>query len=129
MKNTTAKKFKYGSLSVVITVVFIALIIGVNLIVSSLDASFNLRVDLTETELYSISPETDVALRAGLGDNYETFKVTIKFLDERDVIESKSDGALCPAACGGIRAPVSEQHQRRVYRYHQKSQRGREISQ
>ena len=70
MKNTTAKKFKYGSLSVVITVVFIALIIGVNLIVSSLDASFNLRVDLTETELYSISPETDVALRAGLGDNY-----------------------------------------------------------
>ena len=43
MKNTTAKKFKYGSLSVVITVVFIALIIGVNLIVSSLDASFNLR--------------------------------------------------------------------------------------
>ena len=88
MKNTTAKKFKYGSLSVVITVVFIALIIGVNLIVSSLDASFNLRVDLTETELYSISPETDVALRAGLGDNYETFKVTIKFLDERDVIES-----------------------------------------
>lgn len=56
MKNTTAKKFKYGSLSVVITVVFIALIIGVNLIVSSLDASFNLRVDLTETELYSISP-------------------------------------------------------------------------
>ena len=61
MKNTTAKKFKYGSLSVVFTVVFIALVIGVNLIVSALDTSFNLRVDLTETELYSISPETDVA--------------------------------------------------------------------
>ena len=86
MKNTTAKKFKYGSLSVVFTVVFIALVIGVNLIVSALDTSFNLRVDLTETELYSISPETDVALRAGLGDHYESFKVTIKFLDERDVI-------------------------------------------
>ena len=93
MKNTTAKKFKYGSLSVVFTVVFIALVIGVNLIVSALDTSFNLRVDLTETELYSISPETDVALRAGLGDNYESFKVTIKFLDERDVIES-SETAL-----------------------------------
>ena len=50
MKNTTAKKFKYGSLSVVFTVVFIALVIGVNLIVSALDTSFNLRVDLTETE-------------------------------------------------------------------------------
>lgn len=75
------------------TVVFIALVIGVNLIVSALDTSFNLRVDLTETELYSISPETDVALRAGLGDNYESFKVTIKFLDERDVIES-SETAL-----------------------------------
>ena len=47
MKNTTAKKFKYGSLSVVFTVVFIALVIGVNLIVSALDTSFNLRVDLT----------------------------------------------------------------------------------
>lgn len=93
MKNTTAKKFKYGSLSVVFTVVFIALVIGVNLIVSALDTSFNLRVDLTETELYSISPETDVALRAGLGDHYESFKVTIKFLDERDVIES-SETAL-----------------------------------
>ena len=34
-----------------------------------------------------------MALRAGLGDNYESFKVTIKFLDERDVIES-SETAL-----------------------------------
>ena len=49
MKNTTAKKFKYGSLSVVFTVVFIALVIGVNLIVSALDTSFNLRVDLTRS--------------------------------------------------------------------------------
>ena len=89
MKKTTAKKLKYGSLSIVLTVVFVALIIGVNLIVSSLGGSVNLSVDLTEEQFYSISPDTDTALRAGLGDLYDSFKVTIKFLTARDIIEGE----------------------------------------
>ena len=89
MKKTTAKKLKYGSLSIVLTVVFVALIIGVNLIVSSLGGSVNLSVDLTDEQFYSISPDTDTALRAGLGDLYDSFKVTIKFLTARDIIEGE----------------------------------------
>ena len=89
MKKTTAKKLKYGSLSIVLTVVFVALIIGVNLIVSALGGSVNLSVDLTDEQFYSISPDTDTALRAGLGDLYDSFKVTIKFLTARDIIEGE----------------------------------------
>ena len=55
MKKTTAKKLKYGSLSIVLTVVFVALIIGVNLIVSALGGSVNLSVDLTDEQFYSIN--------------------------------------------------------------------------
>ena len=56
MKHTTAQKLQYGSLSVVFTVVFIALVIGVNLIVSALDTSFNLRA-VSYTHLIGFLPE------------------------------------------------------------------------
>ena len=62
------KRFKYGSLSVVFTVLFIAMIIVLNLIVTSIDEKVGLRIDLTQTQLYSISEDTDTALRVGLGD-------------------------------------------------------------
>ncbi len=79
------KRFKYGSLAVVLTVVFIAIIIVLNLIVTSIDEKVGLRLDLTKEKLYSISEDTDVALRVGLGDEYESFEVTIYFLADRDV--------------------------------------------
>ena len=79
------KRFKYGSLSVVFTVLFIAMIIVLNLIVTSIDEKVGLRIDLTQTQLYSISEDTDTALRVGLGDEYDSFDVTIYFLADRDL--------------------------------------------
>lgn len=79
------KRFKYGSLAVVFTVVFIAMIIIINLIVTSIDGKVGLRIDITEKQLYSISDDTDQALRIGLGDEYDNFDITIYFLAERDV--------------------------------------------
>ena len=79
------KRFKYGSMSVVFTIVFIALVIALNLIVTSLDDKVGLKIDLTSEKLYSISSDTDTALRVGLGDAYEDFDVTIYFLADRDL--------------------------------------------
>ncbi len=78
------KRFKYGSLAVVLTVAFVAIIVVLNLIVSSIDSSVGLRIDLTKKQLYSISEDTDTALKVGLGDEYESFEITIYFLAERD---------------------------------------------
>ncbi len=79
------KRFKYGSLAVVFTVVFIALAVILNLIVTSLDEKLGLSVDLTKTQLYSISEDTDTALKIGLGEEeYKNFDITIYFLADRD---------------------------------------------
>ena len=52
------KVLKYGTASIVLAVVFIAFIFAVNLIVGIVADKFNLYVDLTSEELYSISDET-----------------------------------------------------------------------
>ncbi len=79
------KRFKYGSFAVAMTVIVIAAIIILNLIVTSIDQKVGLRIDLTKEQLYSISDETDQALRIGLGDEYDSFDITIYFLAERDL--------------------------------------------
>lgn len=62
--------------------------------VSALDTSFNLRVDLTgDRALLDHPGDRRGRCARGWANNYESFKVTIKFLDERDVIES-SETAL-----------------------------------
>ncbi len=49
------KKIKYGSVSITLSIVFIAVIIVVNLIVSALTSKFGLYVDLTKEQLYGIT--------------------------------------------------------------------------
>ena len=49
------KALKYGSASVILTVVFVALVFILNLVVTSLTDRFNLFVDLTQEQLYEIS--------------------------------------------------------------------------
>lgn len=76
------KAVKYGSASVILTVVFIALIFILNLVVTSLTDRFNLFVDLTEEQLYEISDATHTLLE-------DTTDEEIKFifftpLDELD---------------------------------------------
>lgn len=82
--NTAPKKdrrrYKYGSVSIVFTVVFVALIIVLNLIFSSLSLSGSLTVDLTQEDFTSISDET-VKILESLGKDLD---ITIYFMSARD---------------------------------------------
>ncbi|MDR0987466.1 MAG: GldG family protein [Ruminococcus sp.] len=52
------KKLKYGSLSIIVTIVVIAAVVLLNVIVGVLASRQNLSVDLTEDAFYEISPAT-----------------------------------------------------------------------
>ena len=52
------KKFKYGILATVITLVFLAIVLVVNLIVGALDKRYNWSIDLTSKGLYQIDDQT-----------------------------------------------------------------------
>lgn len=55
---TNTKVLKYGTASVVLAVVFVAFLFALNLVAGILTDKFNLYIDLTEEQLYSISDET-----------------------------------------------------------------------
>ncbi len=74
------RRYKYGSLSVAFTLVFIALIIVLNLVFSSLSLSGDLTVDLTQEEFATIGEES-VSLLSDLGKDLHT---TIYFMASRD---------------------------------------------
>ena len=78
------RRYKYGSLSIVFTVVFIALIIVLNLVFSSLSISGYLTVDLTEEDFTSIGEESLRLLR----DLGEDLDITIYFMAARDAFDS-----------------------------------------
>ena len=73
MKNIfTDKKIRYGAFSTVITLVFIAFLIVVNLVIGELDY----KIDMTSAETYSIS-DTTKELLSGLDEDitiYTMFK-------------------------------------------------------
>lgn len=53
------KKLKYGGLATAITVIFVAVVVLVNVVVTQLDKRFpNAKLDLTTANLYGISDET-----------------------------------------------------------------------
>ncbi len=52
------KKFKYGTLAAVITIVFVAIVVAVNLICKMLDNRYNWNIDLTSKGLYQIDDQT-----------------------------------------------------------------------
>ncbi|MCL2633819.1 MAG: GldG family protein [Oscillospiraceae bacterium] len=52
------KKFKHGGLSILLTVIFIAGIVMINIIAGMLLERFNVKVDLTENRLYTIEEAT-----------------------------------------------------------------------
>ncbi|HAN20562.1 MAG: hypothetical protein A2Y15_01005 [Clostridiales bacterium GWF2_36_10] len=78
-----SKKIRYGSLSVVFIVVFVAVILIANVILSSIASKTNLTIDLTKEELYSVSNESKTILET-LGDDLD---ITIYFLADRDLYE------------------------------------------
>ncbi len=78
------RRYKYGSLSVVFTVVFIALIFALNLFLSSLSLSGDLTVDLTQEQYTEIGEETERLLNE-LGDDLD---ITIYFMAARDTFDN-----------------------------------------
>ncbi len=80
-----SNKFKYGTYSVVFITVFVALVIALNLVVSFFDSKYNLKIDLTKNQLYSVGPAVDEALKTALGDKYMGFDITITFCSDRDM--------------------------------------------
>lgn len=84
MKNISfdKKALKYGSASLILAVVFIALIFVLNLVVTALTDRYNLFVDLTEEQLYEISDASEELLK-DMGDEEIKF-IFLTPLDELD---------------------------------------------
>ncbi len=76
------KTLKYGSASVILAVVFIALVFVVNLVVTALTDKYNLFVDLTKEQLYEISEASEELLK-DMGDEEIKF-IFLTPLDELD---------------------------------------------
>lgn len=81
------RRYKYGSLSVAFTVVFIALILVINLILSSLSLSGDLTVDLTQEEFTTIGEES-IRLLTDLGKDLD---ITIYFMSPRDMFDLEAN--------------------------------------
>ena len=72
----------YTSVSVLITVLVLALVMLLNTVFSVLAAHYSLFVDLTDTELWTLSDEAKKVIAEADGD------ITITFCHEKDYIES-----------------------------------------
>ena len=90
-----SRRFRYGSMSVVITALIIVAVILFNVIVSALASKFLWHVDLTREGLYSLSDNCKELLKDTFDDVSESrreqgitepLKVTIKFCDMEDNI-------------------------------------------
>ncbi|MBQ4317056.1 MAG: Gldg family protein [Clostridia bacterium] len=81
------RRYKYGSLSAVFTLVFVALVLVINLILSSLSLSGSLTVDLTQEDFTSIGEESE-RLLTELGKDLD---ITITFMSARDMFDLKEN--------------------------------------
>ncbi len=66
------RKFKYGSLSIIFAVVFIAIVIVLNLVVESITERFSLTQDITTDGIYTISDTTKDMLN-NLSENVSVY--------------------------------------------------------
>lgn len=69
-KGFNFSKLKYGSMAVVLTVVFIVVVVGVNILVNLAAQRFTLRLDFSSEQLFTLDPET-VDLLEGLNKDVE----------------------------------------------------------
>ena len=89
------KKFRYGSMSVVITAVILVLIVVLNAVFSLLASHFHWYVDTTEEKLYTVSETSktlldEIFLPNESGRAAFEGQLTITFLQEKDRIEEAS---------------------------------------
>lgn len=78
------KRFRYGSVSVVFTAVIVALVVLLNAVASLIAGGLHLYVDMTSSQLYSLSDTS----RELIGELDFDGKVQMIFLQEKDKIES-----------------------------------------
>lgn len=97
------KKFKYGSLAIALTVVFIAVIITANAIITSIFSKYWVYTDLTKSNLFTLSPEAEALLQNDLIKN----DIEIKFAVPEDTI-AKSSRMLMIYSCALAYAEASE---------------------
>lgn len=82
-----SSRFKYGTVSIVLTCAFIALVLALNLLLSSLNLSAGLRVDLSEEEFASVSEDSKNILDALFAEDKDQM-ITINFCTARDLLDS-----------------------------------------
>ncbi len=82
-KNEIKKQLKYGSLSVVFTVVVVAVIIAVNVLVGALSDKFEMGVDTTD-EQYSVLSDASVKYLSEL----EGYDIELTFIGDRQELLS-----------------------------------------
>ncbi len=89
LRSERGSRIKRGSVSAVYTVVFVALVIALNLVVSSVAGAFSLNIDLTAEEFISIGEVS----RNVLGDleSDGDLDATIYLLADRDTYDNVSD--------------------------------------
>ena len=97
------KKFKYGSLAIALTVVFIAVMITANAIITSIFSKYWVYTDLTKSNLFTLSPEAEALLQNDLIKN----DIEIKFAVPEDTI-AKSSRMLMIYSCALAYAEASE---------------------
>ena len=88
MKKDMKKTLKYGSLSLAFVAVVLGAIIVLNLIVTFVEQKTSLSIDLTDTEVYTVS----LAAKDFIAD--VKTPITIYFCKERDLIDNDGTAAL-----------------------------------
>ena len=84
MNITNSKRFKYGSVAVAFSCVFVAIVLVINIIITALGAKFSLYVDMTSQDFYTISEATKEQLSGISAD------VEIVFFQKSDKISDNS---------------------------------------
>ncbi len=89
MKNDIlkSKRFKYGSMSVLLTAVFVLLIIALNALLSAINFTANLSLDLSPEKFCEISNDSKVILDDAFKDLPEGKGITVMFCMSRDMYD------------------------------------------
>ncbi len=84
-----SSRFKYGTISIVLTCGFVALVLALNMLLSSLGLAAGLAVDLSEEDFTAIG-EDSKAILDDLFAGGEDYQITVNFCAARDLFESNA---------------------------------------
>ena len=91
MNTSIKRKLKRGSLGLAMTIAVIALLIGLNYLVTSLESSVSTQINLDDKGYYNISEASHTAF-AALPEG--SFDAQIIFLTQRDILASTSNESI-----------------------------------